>query len=484
MSPASPDSPDDSWFRAALEGADLAAWVWDVPADRVTLSESWTDILGEPRRETVTSSRELATLVHPDDLPQVLSVLESAVRGRSPSYDVEHRVRTANGTYRWIQSRGKVVARNPAGRALRVTGTNSDITARHRAEEMLAARELQLRLVTDSVPAMMVELDAEDRIRYCNSKYAAHSGKSAETLIGQDLREAVGAAAYEKFAAQRESIRRGEPVIYERTDLRAGRPEAQLLIHVVPRLHRERDYVGCYLMIEDITERRRLDRLKEEFIRTISHELRTPLNSIRASLDQIAAAGPGTDAARQIATARASCDRLVRMVNDILDYQRLRAGHALPGQSGALDLNRQVREAVGANESLARDAGVTLRVTEAGMPVLVSANADRVTQLVTNLAANALKHSARGDTVEISVEKRDGFARVSVRDHGPGVPADFQPRLFQQFSQAQATDGKQRGGTGLGLAISKAIAEQMHGRVGFEPAEGSGAVFWFELPLG
>ena len=97
--------------------------------------------------------------------------------------------------------------------------------------------------------------------------------------------------------------------------------------------------------------------------------------------------------------------------------------------------------------------------------------------------ANALKHSSSGDTVEISVERRERCARVSVRDRGPGVAEDFQPQLFQQFSQAQAADGKKRGGTGLGLAISKAIAEQMHGRIGFDPAEGGGAVFWFELPV-
>ncbi len=478
----SQSSTDDSWFRAALEGADLAAWVWDVAADRVTLSESWADILGAPRRETVTSSRELASLVHPDDLPQLLSVLEAAVRGRTPTYDIEHRIRTASGAYRWILSRGKVTERNAAGHALALTGTNADITARHRAEEMLAARELQLRLVTDSVPAMIVELDAEDRIRYCNSKYAEHSGKNAQALIGQTLVEAVGIAAYERFEEQRAAIRLGRPVLYERTDVRAGRPEAQLLIHVVPRMHRNRDYIGCYLMIENVTERRRVEKMKEEFIRTVSHELRTPLKSIRASLDRIASGGATDDLSGLVATARASCGRLMRLVNDILDYQRLRAGHPLPGEAEPLELCAQLREAIAANESLAHEAGVSLRLAPPPGPILVSAVADRVTQLVTNLVANALKHSVRGDAVEISVERREGCARVRVRDRGPGVPAEFAPQLFRQFAQAQARDGRRREGTGLGLAICKALAEQMQGRVGFEPAEGGGAVFWFELP--
>ena len=474
------DSKDDSWLRAALEGADLAAWVWDVAADRVKLSESWLEMLGEPRREITVHRRDLASFVHPDDLARVLAVLDAVLRGRTSAYDVEHRVRTAGGSYRWIQSRGKVTARDAAGRPLWLTGTNADITARRRAEEMLAARELQLRLVSDSVPAMIVELDAEDRIRYCNSKYAGHAGKSAETLIGQTLAQAVDQADFERFAEQRSRIRAGQPVTYERVMVRPGRPEAQLLIQIVPRLERGRDYAGCTLMIVDITERRQLEKMKEDFIRTVSHELRTPLKSIGASLDRIAAGGTAGELAALVATARASCERLVRLVNDILDYQRLRAGHRLPGASAPVELAAQVREAVAATESLAREAGVTLHVAAPRAPVLVSAVADRVTQLVTNLVGNALKHSARGDTVEISVARGGGRARVSVRDRGPGVPADFQPQLFQEF--AQADEGAKRGGTGLGLAICKAIAEQMNGRIGFEPAEGAGAVFWFELP--
>ncbi len=478
-----PDLAKDNWALAALEGSDLAAWSWDVAADRVELSISWSELLGETRRLTITSSKNLAALVHPDDLPQVMSVLESAVRGRSPAYDVEHRVRTASGSYRWIQSRGKVLKRDAAGHALLVTGTNADITARRHAEDMLAARELQLRLVVDSVPAMIVEVDADDRIRYANRTFADYFGIEPETVAGQTIGAAVGAAAYERFSAHSERMRRGERIIYERVLVRPGRPDAQLLIRIVPRMHRGYEYLGCYVMLEDVTESRHLERMKEEFINTVSHELRTPLNSIRASLDRIAAGGPAQDLAEVIATARSSCERLVRLVTDILDLQRLRAGQPLPGRAAPLVLADEVRAAAAANESLASEAGVALKVDAPAAPILVAASADRLAQLVTNLVANALKHSSRGGSVDISIERLERSARVSVRDYGPGVPADFEPQLFQKFTHGQAADGKQRGGTGLGLAISKAIAEQMNGRVGFAPADGPGAVFWFELPL-
>jgi PAS domain S-box-containing protein len=476
----SQDSSADSWLRAALAGSDLAAWVWDVPADTVRLTESWMEMLGEPPREVTVQRRELASLVHPDDLPRLLSVLESVRRGRTPAYDIEHRVRAADGKYRWIQSCGKVTERDAAGRPLRVTGTNADITPRRRAEELLAARELQLRLVSDSVPAMIVELDGNDRIRYCNHRYASHFGKSAESLVGSTLAGAVDPGAYERFAEHRDRIRAGQLVAYERVQARPGQPEVQLRIQVVPRIERGSEYAGCTMMIEDMTERQRLAKMKEDFIRSVTHELRTPLQAIRASLDRIAAGG--ADLGQTIATARASCERLVRLVNDILDYQRLRAGHRLPGSKERIDLAAQVREAVAASESLAREGGVELRVAEPAVPILIAADPDRVIQLVTNLLANALKHSASGDAVDIGIARGDDCARVSVRDRGPGVAADFQPQLFQQFAQGQAADGKKRSGTGLGLAICKALAEQMNGRIGFEPAEGAGAVFWFELP--
>jgi PAS domain S-box-containing protein len=410
-----------------------------------------------------------------------VAVLDSVRLGRTPAYDVEHRVRTLSGRYRWILSRGKVTGRDAAGAPLRVTGTNVDITPRRRAEELLAARERQLRLITDSVPAMIMELDAGDLIRYCNARYVEYFSLSSETLYGKSIGEAFGEAARERFATYRDRVHAGHAATYERVLVLPGRPEARLQVQVVPRTGRAGEYTGCYFMVEDITERERLAKMKEDFIRGVTHELRTPLQAIRASLDRIAAESPAT--APAVASARTSAERLMRLVNDILDYQRLRAGHRLPAGKERIDLVASVREAVAASENLARGGGVQLRVEAPAIPILVPADPDRVIQLVTNLAANALKHSARGDAVDIAIERRDDCARVSVRDHGPGVPADFQPQLFQQFAQGQAADGKQRAGTGLGLAICRALAEQMNGRVGFAPAKGPGAVFWFELPL-
>lgn len=480
----SQDSNTDSWLRSALAGSGLAAWVWDVPSDTVRLSESWMELLGEAPAETTVSRRDLAALVHPDDLPQVVAVLDSVRHGRTPAYDVEHRVRTRNGRYRWILSRGKVTERDAAGRPLRVTGTNADITPRRRAEELLAARERQLRMITDSVPAMIMELDAGDLIRYCNARYVEYFNLSSETLYGKTIGEAFGTAARERFAVHRDRVHAGNAVTYERVLVLPGRPEARLQIQVVPRLERGGEYTGCYFMVEDITERERLAKMKEDFIRSVTHELRTPLQALRASLDRIAAETGGRKVGEIVHAARTSIERLVRLVNDILDYQRLRAGHKLLGGKERIDLASTVGEAITASESLAREGGVELRLQAPVIPLLLAADPDRVIQLVTNLVANALKHSARGDAVDIAIERRDDCARFSVRDRGPGVPADFQPQLFQQFAQGQAADGKQRAGTGLGLAICKALAEQMNGRTGFEPAEGSGAVFWFELPLG
>jgi PAS domain S-box-containing protein len=473
-------SGDDSWLRAALAGSGLAAWVWDVRADTVRLSESWQEMLGEAAAESVATRRELAALVHPEDLQRVILVLDAVRDGRTPAYDVEHRIRTKDGRYRWILSRGKVTERDAAGKPLIVTGTNADITSRRRAEDLVATRERQLRLIIDSVPAMIMELDAADLIRYCNARYVEYFKLASETLYGKSIREAFGNAAQERFDSHRNRVHAGHEAIYERLLVLPGRPEARLQVHIVPRIERNGEYSGCYFLVEDITERERLAKMKEDFIRGVTHELRTPLQAIRASLDAIAQEAPG--AATDVAAARASTERLMRLVNDILDYQRLRAGHRLPGGQ-RIDLATTVNEALGANESLARKADVKLRLEAPGIPILLSVDPDRIIQLVTNLVGNALKHSGIGDSIDISIARGDTHARVSVRDHGPGVPADFQPQLFQQYAHGQASDGKLRAGTGLGLAICKALAEQMNGRVGFHPAEGKGAVFWFELPL-
>jgi PAS domain S-box-containing protein len=237
-------------------------------------------------------------------------------------------------------------------------------------------------------------------------------------------------------------------------------------------------------VVRDITERRRVEQMKAEFVSTVSHELRTPLTSIAGSLGLLAGGAAGAlpeRAGRLIGIAQANSQRLVRLINDILDVEKLEAGK-LELDLRPLDLREIAARSIEGARGYADELGVALTLTE-GDDAPVRGDADRLVQVVTNLLSNAAKFSPRGGAVTVNVYPEARIARLSVVDQGPGIPEAFRSRIFSKFAQADSSDTRSKGGTGLGLAIAREIAERHGGRLWFESTEGEGATFHLDLPL-
>ncbi|MFF6491779.1 ATP-binding protein [Aquipseudomonas alcaligenes] len=243
------------------------------------------------------------------------------------------------------------------------------------------------------------------------------------------------------------------------------------------------DSILWHGFITDITQRKHLEQMKNEFVSTVSHELRTPLTSIAGSLGLIngKALGPVPNAMREmLSIAQSNSQRLRQLIDDLLDMDKLLAGKMsfIPQQ---LDIDSFLAECVTSHQGFARQHDVQLTYT--GGPVAqITADPMRLQQVLSNLLSNALKFSPAGSQVLLSAQELGGQIRILVVDQGPGVPAEFVDRLFEKFSQADASDRRQKGGTGLGLAISKELIERMGGCIGFYPRPGGGSVFWVELP--
>ena len=243
------------------------------------------------------------------------------------------------------------------------------------------------------------------------------------------------------------------------------------------------DSILWHGFITDITQRKHLEQMKNEFVSTVSHELRTPLTSIAGSLGLIngEALGPVPNAMREmLSIAQSNSQRLRQLIDDLLDMDKLLAGKMsfIPQQ---LDIDSFLAECVTSHQGFARQHDVQLTYT--GGPVAqITADPMRLQQVLSNLLSNALKFSPAGSQVLLSAQELGGQIRILVVDQGPGVPAEFVDRLFEKFSQADASDRRQKGGTGLGLAISKELMERMGGCIGFYPRPGGGSVFWVELP--
>jgi signal transduction histidine kinase/DNA-binding response OmpR family regulator len=235
-------------------------------------------------------------------------------------------------------------------------------------------------------------------------------------------------------------------------------------------------------LLVDISRNREMQRLKNQFTSVVSHELRTPLTSIRGSLGLMAGGALGEmppQAQRMLGIAVTNTDRLIRLINDILDLERVEAGEV------AMEMRRVaagdvVREAVRELEGMGRTAGVTLQAEADG--VIVCGDRDRLIQTLTNLIGNAIKFSERDGLVRVTVESSGETATFRVEDQGRGIPPEKLDTIFQAFEQVDASDSREKGGTGLGLAISRMIVARHRGQIWAESVPGQGSTFAFTIP--
>ena len=241
---------------------------------------------------------------------------------------------------------------------------------------------------------------------------------------------------------------------------------------------------GAVVAFQDITLRKEAENRVSEFYSTVSHELRTPLTSIRGALRLMEAGKGGELSARGkqlIGLGRQECDRLVRLVNDILDIRKIEAGK-MELSLAKVSIKPLVDRSIENLRALAEEHHVKL-AQEGIYDLELACDKDRVTQILTNLISNAIKFSPDDGTVTVAMSVKENFLKIMVRDTGAGISSANQKKLFRVFQQVDSSDSRPKGGTGLGLAICKALAEQHGGQVGVESKEGEGSTFWFTLPV-
>ncbi|MET1256409.1 PAS domain S-box protein [Aliikangiella maris] len=240
-------------------------------------------------------------------------------------------------------------------------------------------------------------------------------------------------------------------------------------------------YVG---LLRDISERKRIDKMKTEFVSIVSHELRTPLTSISGALGLVngGALGEVPEGIKNILTiAQNNSLRLTYLINDLLDMEKLVAGKMHFDMQHFL-LKALLENAVEANQPYGAKKNISLVISPTVPDVLISVDNNRFMQILSNLLSNAVKFSPQNNLVTIDAMQISNRVKITVSDNGPGIPKEFYPRIFKKFAQADSSDSRKKDGTGLGLAITKALVERMNGSIGFESTEGKGTSFYFVLP--
>jgi len=399
--------------------------------------------------------------------------------------DFESEVYRQDGSIIWISENARSV-RDERGNLLYYEGFVEDITERKLAEAELEQSLSLLRATLESTVNGILAVDLEGNAIAHNQKFTEMwdiPSESLNKLSNKDRLSLMMARVKDPqaFIAHVNSLYDNPASLgYDILELKDGRiiEHHQLPQRIGAKI------VGRVSSFCDITERQKIQRMKNEFVSMVSHELRTPLTSIRGSLSLIVGGVAGEippQAKALVEIGYKNSERLVLLINDILDIEKIESGK-MDFKIEPVQLIPLVEQAIEANIAYGEQFDVKFKLHNDLNNVWVKVDSDRLMQVLTNLLSNAAKFSPQGETVAIAVARDGKKIRVEVRDRGPGIPEEFRPKIFQKFAQADSSDTRQKGGTGLGLSISKAIIEKFGGQIGFETDRGTGSTFYFGLP--
>jgi PAS domain S-box-containing protein len=401
-------------------------------------------------------------------------------------------LRRSDGVYRRIALRSRRM-QLPGERPF-VLNHGMDVTEQYEAEEALHLATRQRKLILEAVDDGIYGIDLEGKLTFINAAGAKALGYATEELVGRDMHEVLhhshgDGTPYSKSTSPiLQALRRCEPIrmrdeIFWRKDGAAIPVE-----YSVNPLQDDGCISGMVVAFQDVSERRRLEKMKDEFISTVSHELRTPLTSLRASLGLVQSGSLDKRPEKQrqmIDIAIGNCDRLIRLVNDILDFEG--------AEKGRMRLDRKpvetmtlLRRAADVAHNAATQARVEFRVESNAPPVL--ADEERVLQVLNELVTNAIKFSLPNTMIRLAAMPAEAIGGSSrevcfvVEDQGRGIAPDKLERIFERFQQGDASDSRALGGTGLGLALCRSIVEQHGGHIWAESEPGKGSRFLFTLP--
>jgi len=440
------------------------------------LNPAWEQTLGWTSPELM--SRPYFDFVHPDDRESTRAEAAKLTTG-AVTITFENRYRCKDGSYKWLQWNS-----TPLTERGLIYADARDITHLKQAEEQLHRYAAEISDLYNHAPCGYHSLDPQGVFLRINDTELKWLGYKREEIVGRkrfpDLLPPESLRLFEEaFAGFK---RRGWVRDLEFELVRKDGTRLPIVINSTAVYNDAGDYVMSRSTVFDNTDRKALERMKDEFISMVGHELRTPLTSMRTALGLLASGrvDSSPEKVRQmLAIALDETDRLARLVSDMLDLQRLELGRfkLLLKSCDAAELVHQAADAL---QPVAEKAGLRLEVS--AQPAPLRADPDRIVQVLTNLLTNAVKFAPAGTIVRASSEQRDAEAVFRVADEGPGVAPELRSAIFDRFRQGRS-EARARGGMGLGLYICRGIVEQHGGRIGVESAPDQGSTFWFTLPV-
>tara|TARA_R110002049_G_C9163882_1_gene561213 strand:+ start:442 stop:2301 length:1860 start_codon:yes stop_codon:yes gene_type:complete len=477
---------EERW-NLALEGSQIGVFESDLRTGSGRASDAWYQLLGLCDANGKDSDREWRERIHPDDKEDVEALDAECIAGRVKRSEAKFRMRVGDDDWRWMRSILRVTERDELGNPVRVLGTMIDITPLETALALADARRAGLEMLVSNAPVAMAVMSLDGTFMLLNDPCYTLFGYAAGQLEQKKVWQLSEGETLENLKAEVKRLLDGNLSI-SRVEEKYVRPNGEVIdIAIRISIYRREHVNDSRLIVQmvDITETKRLEALKNDFVATVSHELRTPLASVHGALRLLAGAiarGASEQVEKLLGMANRNSERLTQVVNDLLDFQKLTAGHFSVEitQVDAVDI---VRQTVTDNEPFANKFNISILVNAAEHPIIVHADAQRLKQVITNLLSNASKFADSGTTVEVTTAIDEGAFQISVTNSGRGISPEFGKRLFEPFSQQAEHLTRDREGTGLGLAISKELVGNMGGEIGYRSQINSQTTFWVRLPL-
>jgi len=484
-------------FEYALEASNDGLWDWNIKNNRTYCNPAYFRMLGYEPGEIDSDVRSIwIDLMHPEDRERVLTIANTRLE-KEGAYEIEFRMRTRDGQYKWILSRGKVVSRDENGHPVRAVGTHTDMTTYKQLEIELRRISEEQRAIVETATTGIV-LIRNRSIVYCNKRMEEIFGYGPGELTGRTTR-----CWYEndddffkmgvEIAAQM-----ADPGIFRKERLLRRKDGSRFWARMTSRsINRSDASLGLVGIVEDITTERETmealrtakesaetaDRLKSAFLATMSHELRTPLNSIIGFTGILLQrlGGPLNDEQeKQLKMVYNSARHLLDLINDVLDISKIEA-EQLNVVSEDFPLRDSVEKVIKSSQPLADRKGIELSANIAPDIGQIKSDRRRVEQILLNLISNAVKFTEQG-FVRLDCKVLENKIVLAVSDSGIGIKQEDMGMLFNAFRQIESGITRKYDGTGLGLSISRKLAHLLGGKIEVESTWGKGSTFSLILP--
>ena len=492
----------ETLMRDALLGAGTSVWEWDIPSDEISGIDGSLALLGYDDREVPPTQDSWNGLIHPDDVARNEADYERHLRGQLPVYESAYRALAADGRWRWLSERGRIIEWLPDGRPKRMVGTVIDITSRRIAEGAALEMAARLREIGRHVPGVVFQYrlraDGEANFPYVSDSCLAVTGLAPELLM-------ENAATFLRRVERSDRARVMDLIEQSRRTLRPWHCEFRL--HLPDQQVRwmtgtaspQRDAGGAVLWhgyLQDNTDVHELEQersaraaaeaantAKTVFLSRMSHELRTPLNAVLGFSELLAVdeLEPLTERQqRRVALISDAGTHLLDMIGELLDLTRIESGK-LSVDIVDVALAPLLRECMAMLQPRADGAGLTMKLEPLDGSLRVRADTTRLRQVLLNLLSNAVKYNRNGGSVTVSSEVQAGRVVVHVADTGVGVASADLASLFEPFNRLSHQHSTIEG-TGIGLAVTRGLIELMFGHLSVRSRAGHGSTFSVVLP--